>query len=128
MYINCIMVLDEYDSRNFKSYKKYKAYRQKLDEENKNKSKNILIEEKYFTCLYCNKVNLISDIINEETENHTLRTKYSTWNKLKQIANEKGSNLENGLLYLILLHEDKESHGGQNEYDIQIAGFGGDKK
>lgn len=119
---------DEYDSRAFKSYKKYKAYRQKLEEENRNKSKNILIEEKYFTCLHCNKINLISDILKEESENHTIHARYSTWKKLKAIANEKGGFIENTLLYLLLLHEDKESHGGQSEYDIQIAGFGGDKK
>ena len=89
--ITCIMVTnDEYDSRAFKSFKKYKEYKQKLQEENRNKSTNILIEEKYFTCLHCNKVNLISDVINEKSENKTLRAKYSTWKKFKDIANDKG--------------------------------------
>ena len=128
---NCIMVSDEYNSRIFKSFKKYKEYKQKLVEENRNKSTNILIEEKYFTCLHCNKINLISEVVNEESENRTLRAKYSTWKKLKDIASDKGGHLENGLLYLILLHEDKESHGGQSEYDVPIAanfGAGGDKK
>ena len=90
------MVLeDEYDSRAFKSFKKYKEYRQKLEEENRNKSKNILIEEKYITCLYCDKINLITDILNEKTENHTIRARYSTWQKLRGIANDKGGFIEN---------------------------------
>ena len=117
-----------FDTHTYKSYEKHKKYKQKLEEQNKNRpiNNNMYIEQKYFNCLACGKVNIVQDIIGEKTENRTYRTKYLTWKKFKDISNEKGGSLENGLNYLISLHEDRASNSGRDNYEIGIAGFGGD--
>lgn len=127
----------EYDSRTFKSYKKYKQYRQKIEENIDNRPANAYIEQRFFNCLYCGKVNILEDILKERTENRTMRTKYLTWKKFKDISNELGGSLENGMNYLISLHERmmSQSRSGiipdgriEDDYQVPIAGFGGDKK
>lgn len=120
---------DEYDSKTYKSYKRYKQYKKQIeDNEIINKP---LIENKYFNCLYCGKVNRIEDIISEKSHNMTMRARYLTWKKLKDISNELGGSLENGLNYLISLHEGMlvpNPNEISDERTIGIAGFGGDDK
>jgi hypothetical protein len=113
------------DSRSYKNYKRYKQYKEGL----KQTQNYTYIEENYFTCMYCNKINVIKDIKQEEPENRTFRAKHMSWKKLKEIANDKGGSIENAINYLIYLHEDKEAHGGASDYDINVAaGDGGGKK
>lgn len=136
---------NEYGSKTFKSFKRYKQYKQKIEEKDVNIPEDSYIEQKYFNCLYCSKVNMIEDIINEQSENRTMRARYQTWKKFKDISNDIGGGLENCLNYLISLHESKKSRTikstadrmylygkrpDSDDYDVPIAGFGkqyGDK-
>lgn len=135
---------NEYGSKTFKSFKRYKQYKQKIEDKDVNIHEDSYIEQKYFNCLYCSKVNMIEDIINEQSENRTMRARYQTWKKFKDISNEVGGGLENCLNYLILLHEKRKQQTPQrikygydygkrpasDEYSVPIAGFGkqyGDK-
>jgi hypothetical protein len=113
----------DYDSKPFKSYKKFKDYQEKVKEKENERKSNEFIEEKFFPCFHCGKINLFNDIINEEPENRTMRARYVTWKKFKTLANEMGGSLENCLNYLLSLHEGLLS--GSKDYDVPIAGFGG---
>lgn len=116
----------EYDTRAFKSYKKHKQYRSKVMEKTGNIPANAHIEQKYFSCISCGKINLIEDIVKEDSENRTMRTRYQTWKMFKDIANEVGGSLENGLLYLMSLHEpDGKLPRKMDDNAVGIAGFGG---
>jgi hypothetical protein len=119
--------LDTYDSKTFKNFKKYKQYKKKLEENDTNIPAGSYIEQKYFNCLKCGAVNLVQDIINEKMDNKTMRARYLTWKKFKDISNELGGSLENGLLYLISLHE-RADKTYNDEREIGIAGFGGEDK
>jgi hypothetical protein len=112
------------DSRSYKNYKRYKRYKEGL----KQTQNYTYIEENYFTCMYCNKINVIKELKQEEPENRTFRAKHMSWKKLKDIANEKGGSIENAVNYLISLHEDREEHGGASDYDINVAAGDGDKR
>src|SRR5687767_8702465 len=97
MYIiKYIMSSDsDYNSGAFKSYKKHKEYKQKVEEQER---KRLLVAQQYFTCLKCGQINLVEDIKNEESENRTMRAHYTTWKKLKELANEKGGYMEGAIL------------------------------
>lgn len=94
---------EDYDSKSYRGFKRYKQYKQKINEQEI--PPNTYIEQKYFTCLGCGKINLVEDVVKEESENRTMRAKYSTWNKFKSISNDVGGDMENGMLYLMSLHE-----------------------
>lgn len=115
-------MLDNYDSKAYKIYKKHKEYREKIDEKER---KRLIVNQKYFPCLYCNKINVIEDVENEKTENRTMRAHYTTWKKLKDLANEKGGYLENAILYLLSLHEKRLESNERDDYEVGVAGFGG---
>ena len=119
---------DDYDSKIYKNYKKYKKFREKISEEQNNRPNVYHDDGKYFSCLYCNKINFVKDVVNEESENRTLRARYITWKKFKGLSSELGGSLENGLNYLLSLHENMTGDN-RNDHEIGIAGFGGgDKK
>ena len=115
---------NEYDSKTFKNFKKYKQYKKKLEENETNVPPDAYIEQKYFNCLKCGAVNLVKDIMNEKSDNKTMRARYLTWKKFKDISNELGGSLENGLNYLISLHE-RSGITYDDEREVPIAGFGG---
>ncbi|HKG88800.1 MAG TPA: hypothetical protein VKA95_10770 [Nitrososphaeraceae archaeon] len=119
---------DTYDSKTFKGYKRYKQYQKQV--EDSYSPDRPLIENKYFNCIYCGKVNQIEDIVKEKSENRTMRTRYLTWKKLRDISSEVGGPMENGLNYLISLHEGilSSSNVISDERQIGIAGFGGEDK
>ena len=132
---------DSFNSKPFRAYQDHKQHKQKILERDTNLREDTYIEQKYFNCLYCNKVNYIEDIVKERSDNRTVRSKYMTWKKFKDISNEIGGDLENGLNYLISLHEQKKYHRiktvqegrrpDSDDYSIGVAGFGkqyGDKE
>lgn len=113
---------EEFDTHIFRDYKKHKEYRQNAEEQIQQKQNPMLIEENYFNCIFCGKVNLVQLLNDEGMKNRTMRARYLTWKKFKDISNEKGGTLENGLNYLISLHEGLVP---KKEDYIGIAGFGG---
>ena len=111
------------DSRSYKSFKRYKKFKEEL----KPPANLQYIEENYFSCLYCNKINLVKDIKKDEPENRTFRSKHMSWKKLKDLANEKGGSIENAINYLIYLHEERERNGGISDYEVNVASGDGSK-
>lgn len=109
------------DSRTFKGYKRHKQYVSELQSKNMDEKDEIYVDKQYFNCLHCSKVNLIEEIKNEEAENRTFRAKWTTWQKLKQLAAERGGSIENAINYLFMLYERYEDSLEDN-YEINIAG------
>lgn len=109
---------DNYNSGAFKSYQRHKTYKQKVEDAERKKT---LVTKRYFACLECGKINEIDDILNEESENRTTRTKYLTWKKLKGLANDLNGNIEDALNYLLFLHERKIENKGRDDYEVNVA-------
>lgn len=107
------------ENKRFQSYKKYQKFKHGLNIEALDKKNEVYVNEQYFTCINCEAVNPIKSIQKEVPENRTFRCRHKTWKKLKDIANDKGFSLENGLNYLIYLHEQNQRYGSDN--DIPVA-------
>lgn len=115
-----------FESKNFKAFQKHKQYVDHIDKE-KYDVEPMYIEQNYFNCLHCGKVNLVEDVKKEEADNRTFRARYKTWYKLKQLAHDKGGSIENAVNYLLYL-EENFSNSIEDSNEINIAGFNDNKK